>query len=94
MKDIDFELLNANKESNPRAYKEVYESAITKQIREAEGISLDEELGVLRKTVKYILEIIGQLHEGELDIERFTKHSDAIEHIIKEVDEIFEEGAK
>ena len=93
MSGIDFELFNANKEKYPEVYNEVYEKTIDDRIRKT-GISLSEELAVLRKTVKYILEIIGQLHEGELDIERFTKHSDAIERIIKEVDEIFEEGTK
>lgn len=93
MNNIDFELLNANKEAHPEVYKEVYEKSIEKQIRE-DGISLNEELAILRKTVKYILEIIGQLHEGELDIERFMAHSNAIESIVDRVDKAFEEGTK
>lgn len=91
MNNIDFELLNANKEAHPEVYKEVYEKAIEDQIRE-DGISLNEELAILRKTLKYVLEIIGQLHEGELDIERFMAHSNAIESIVKNVDEVFGEG--
>lgn len=92
MKDIDFELLNANKGSNPRAYQEVYEKSIEELIRQ--NCSLNEELATYRKTIKYILEIIKELHEGDLDIERFMQHSNAIERIIKEVDEIFEEGTR
>jgi hypothetical protein len=93
MRDIDFDLLNANKESNPEVYKEVYESTIEALIRQ-DGISLNEELAILRKTVKYILEIIRELHEGELDIVKFTKHSNAIERIVKEVDDLFEEAPR
>lgn len=93
MRDIDFELLNANKESNPEVYKEVYESTIEALIRQ-DGISLNEELAILRKTVKYILEIIRELHEGELDIVKFMEHSNAIERIVKEVDDLFEEAPR
>ena len=93
MKDIDFELLNANKESRPEVYKEVYESTIEALIRQ-DGISLNEELAILRKTVKYILEIIRELHEGELDIVKFMEHSNAIERIVKEVDDLFEEAPR
>jgi hypothetical protein len=91
MRDIDFDLLNANKESSPEVYKEVYESTIEALIRQ-DGISLNEELAILRKTVKYILEIIRELHEGELDIVKFMEHSNAIEAIIARVDKVFEEG--
>lgn len=93
MSQIDFELLNANKESNPEVYKEVYESTIEALIRQ-DGISLNEELAILRKTVKYILEIIRELHEGELDIVKFMEHSNAIERIVKEVDDLFEEAPR
>lgn len=92
MNDIDFELLNANKESNPKAYKEVYEKIIEGMIRKE--CTLNEELAILRKTVKYILEIIRELHEGELDIVKFMEHSNAIERIVKEVDDLFEEASR
>lgn len=93
MRDIDFDLLEANKESSPEVYKEVYESTIEALIRQ-DGISLNEELAILRKTVKYILEIIRELHEGELDIVKFMEHSNAIERIVKEVDDLFEEAPR
>lgn len=90
MMNVDFELLNANKESNPKAYKEVYEKSIEDMIRKE--CTLNEELAIYRKTIKYILQIIRQLHEGELDIERFVAHSNAIESIVDRVDKAFEEG--
>ena len=93
MSRIDFDLLNANKESSPEVYKEVYESTIEALIRQ-DGISLNEELAILRKTVKYILEIIRELHEGDLDIEKFMEHSNAIERIVREVDDLFEEASR
>lgn len=94
MSDIDLELLDANKEAHPEVFKAVYESAIEEQIREVAKISLNDELAILRKTVKYILEIIRELHEGELDIVKFIEHSNAIERIVKEVDELFEEAPR
>jgi hypothetical protein len=92
MNDIDLELLDANKEAHPEVFKAVYESAIEEQIRDVAKISLNDELAILRKTVKYILEVIRELHEGELDIVKFMEHSNAIEAIIARVDKVFEEG--
>lgn len=90
MNDIDFELLNANKDSNPRAYKEIYEKCIEELIRQ--NCSLNEELATYRKAIKYILEKMRTLHENEIDVERFMEHSNAIEAIIARVDKVFEEG--
>lgn len=90
MNNIDLELLNANKEAHPDVFQEVYEKAIEKLIRQR--CSLNEELAIHRKTLKYILEIIRELHEGELDIVKFMEHSNAIEAIIARVDKVFEEG--
>lgn len=90
MNNIDFELLNANKEAHPDVYKEVYEKSIEDLIRQ-DGISLNEELAILRKTLKYVLDIIRELHEGELDIAKFMKHCNAIESIVRNVDEAFGE---
>lgn len=92
MMNVDFDLLNANKESNPEVYKEVYEKSIEGMIRKK--CTLNEELAIYRKTIKYILQIIRQLHEGELDIVKFMEHSNAIERIVKEVDDLFEEAPR
>lgn len=89
MNNIDMELLNANKEAHPEVFKEVYEKAIEELIRQR--ISLNGELAILRKTLKYILDIIRELHDGELNIEEFMKHSNDIESIIAEVDKEFGE---
>ena len=89
MKNFDLELLNANKEAHPEVYEEVYEKVIEERIRQ--DCSLNAELAILRKTLKYILDIIRELHDGELNIEKFMEHSNAIESIIAKVDEEFGE---
>ena len=87
--NIDWDLINANKESSPEAIKQVRDKAIERDIRKR--VSSDEEFAILRKTVKYILQIIGQLHDGELNVEEFMEHTAAIESIISTVDHEFEE---
>lgn len=88
--NIDWDLINANKETAPEVVKQVRDKAIEKDIRKT--VSASEEFAILRKTVKYILHIIRELHEGDLDITEFTKHTEAIETIISTVDREFEEG--
>lgn len=47
MNNIDFELLNANKEVSPEAYNAVYEREIERRIRQK--YSLNSELAILRQ---------------------------------------------
>lgn len=90
--NIDWDLINANKETNPAAVKQVKDKVIQRDIRKR--VSADEEFAILRKTVKYILHIIRELHEGDLNIEEFMAHTEEIENIISAVDHEFEEVVK
>ena len=91
-KNIDWDLINANKESSPEAIKQVRDKAIERDIRKK--VTADEEFAILRKTVKYILQIIRELHEGDLNTEEFMAHTEEIENIISSVDHEFEEVRK
>ena len=92
---MSIRLARKNKEVKPESWKHFRETSIVKKIREGhsengvvirEPISENSENALFRKTLKYILDIIRELHEGELNTEAFDKHYAAIESIIAEVD--------
>ena len=50
-------------------------------------IGASKELSILRKTVFFILEIIKELHDGELNTEKFDEYYAAVEEIIAAANE-------
>lgn len=79
-------LIDKNREASPDSYKFLREKKIVKEIRDELKISENEESALFRKTLKYILDIIRELHDGEIDTEKFMKHYNDIESIIAKVD--------
>lgn len=54
-----------------------------------EEIGTSEELCIIRKTLKFVLEVIKELHDGEIDTSRFDEYCAAVEAIIAEKNEIY-----
>ena len=93
-------LANKNKVVSPQSWDLLREKSIVKKIRDGrtengvvirKPISENKESALFRKTLKYILDIIRELHDGEIDTEEFMKHYNDIESIIAEVDKELEE---
>ena len=54
-----------------------------------EEIGTAEELCIIRKTLKFVLEVIKTLHDGEIDTSHFDEYCAAVEAIIAEKNEIY-----
>lgn len=88
-------LANKNKSVSPRSWELLREKRIVQKIRDGhsengvvirESISENKESALFRKTLKYVLDLIRELHDGEMDTADFMKHYNAVESIISEVD--------
>ena len=62
--------------------------------RISRAMHVAEELAVIRKTVKYILEIIAELHDGEIDTKRFDDYNERIEKIVAQAKKEYSVGAE
>ena len=94
-------LVRKNKEVSPRSWELIREKKIVEKIRAGqtrggvtirEPISENKESALFRKTLKYVLDLIRELHSGEIDTAEFDKHYEAIESIIAEVDKELEQN--
>lgn len=78
-------LIEKNREVAPESYNEIRERAIVDKIRDGDPEhnvpkrSENEELALLRKAVKYLYDIVAQLHKGEVDNPEFIKYYNDIE---------------
>ena len=91
MTNSQIRLANANKAEHPAQFDGVRAAMIVKEIERGENPrSKDEQIAVLRKAVAYLFELIGTLHEGEINNAEFVAYHESVEAIKLKVDRMLE----
>lgn len=91
MTNLQIRLANVNKSKHPAQFDGVRAAMIVEEIERGENPrSKDEQIAVLRKAVAYLFELIGTLHEGEINNAEFMEYHNSVEAIKVKVDEMLE----